>query len=285
MMTRILFMIGLTGSLMACSSDSTDTQALSAGSVLNAADVVFEELDGAAFGPNGELVKMGAGWGDRATGAHGTFGIFPGLAVSPPHTHTAAYHGTVLAGVMTNPFSDPLAPTVLLPVGSHWTVPAGEQHATTCVSAEPCRFYFHSEGAFDFLPIEEFTQTPSAEAVSTPANEIVFTPIDGTPFGPNGELVQFGPGFGSQFETEHGTFGIFPDGAISPIHTHSEAYYGVVISGRVSNPFNGEAEVPMEPGSLWTVPAESEHATTCSVGQECLFYFHSRGAFDFTPVE
>ncbi len=98
-------------------------------------------------------IQMGAAWGDRGAGAHGTFGKFPAKFTTPTHSHSGAYHGIVLQGVMTNPFDDEADPPQMA-AGSYWYVPAGSSHATACVSETPCRFYFHAEGAFDFLPVE-----------------------------------------------------------------------------------------------------------------------------------
>jgi len=62
-------------------------------------------------------------------------------------------------------------------------------------------------------------------------------------------------------------------------------YYGIVISGTLTNPFAGEASPPqLEAGSAWSVPGDSDHVTACVSTEPCLFYFHAREAFDFTPV-
>ena len=98
------------------------------------------------------FVKMGSAWGDRSSGAHGTFGLFPGNAASPLHNHSGAYHGVVISGTMTNPFGNEANPLKMGP-GSYWFVPAGADHVTACISEAPCMFYFHAEGAFDFTPI------------------------------------------------------------------------------------------------------------------------------------
>jgi len=98
-------------------------------------------------------IQMATAWGDRAVGAHGTFGKFPPEFITPWHTHSAAYHGVVIKGVMTNPFKDdPNVPE--MGPGSYWYVPAEAVHATACISKEPCEFYFSSESAFDFKPVE-----------------------------------------------------------------------------------------------------------------------------------
>ncbi|MCZ6590227.1 MAG: DUF4437 domain-containing protein [Alphaproteobacteria bacterium] len=99
-------------------------------------------------------IKMATVYGDRGTGAHGTFGTFPPNFITPLHTHSTAYNGVVVKGVMTNPFQGQDAPPTLEP-GSFWHVPAGSVHATACVSNVPCEFYFHAKGAFDFKAVEK----------------------------------------------------------------------------------------------------------------------------------
>ncbi len=102
-----------------------------------------------------EAIQMGTAWGDRATGAHGTFGKFIANFQTPFHTHSQSYHGVVLSGTMTNPFQgvdDANPPT--LAAGSYWYVPANAVHATACISDEPCSFFFTSAGPFDFTVAE-----------------------------------------------------------------------------------------------------------------------------------
>ena len=230
----------------------------------------FETL---TFDQVAPFVQMSDVWGDRATGPHGTVGIFDAGADSGPHTHSEGYWGVVISGTMQNPFGTEVGAPDLGP-GAFWYVPPGEQHSTLCISAEPCTFYFHAEGAFDFTPIMAITDPPSMDAVALTASEIAFMEV--TPF------VSFGPAWGNMAEGAHGTFGLFPGMASSPAHVHSDEYYGIVISGTVTNPFDGDANPTMLPaGSAWHVPANSNHITACASGQDCLFYFHARSAFDF----
>ncbi len=112
---------------------------------LPAEDLAFENINPA--------IRMATAWGNKGVGQHGTFGRFPAEFITPSHTHSGAYHGVVLTGEMTNPFKDEKNPPVMSP-GSYWYVPAGAEHATACVSVEPCEFYFHAEQAFDFHPVE-----------------------------------------------------------------------------------------------------------------------------------
>ena len=116
-------------------------------------DVVLqvENLEFEALNP---AISMAPVYGDRATGPHGTIGTFVPIFVTPFHTHSGAYHGVVISGLMTNPFEGEENPPVMGP-GSYWHVPANSVHATACVSATPCVFYFHAESGFDFTPVEE----------------------------------------------------------------------------------------------------------------------------------
>ncbi len=100
-----------------------------------------------------EAIQMADAYGTLSETAHGTFGKFPARFDSGPHTHTGAYHGIVLKGLMANPFEDQQdAPR--MPAGSYWYVPAGMVHSTACLSDEPCEFFFFADGPFDFLPVK-----------------------------------------------------------------------------------------------------------------------------------
>ncbi|MBC8238921.1 MAG: DUF4437 domain-containing protein [Alphaproteobacteria bacterium] len=110
-----------------------------------ASKIVFNKINPA--------ISMGAAYGDMSKGGHGTFGKFPANFMTPFHTHTGAYHGVVIAGEMTNPFKGETNPPKMVP-GSYWYVPENSVHATACVSATPCQFYFHASSSFDFHPVK-----------------------------------------------------------------------------------------------------------------------------------
>jgi len=110
-----------------------------------ASNVVFNKINPA--------ICMGAGFGDMSKGGHGTFRKFPANFTTPIHTHTGAYHGVVISGEMTNPFKGEANPPRMTS-GSYWYVPANSVHATACVSATPCQFYFHAKSKFDFHPVK-----------------------------------------------------------------------------------------------------------------------------------
>ena len=99
-------------------------------------------------------IKMGAAYGDRGKGGHGSFGKFPADFITPFHTHSGADHGVVVAGTMTNSFKGEKNPPKMA-AGSYWYVPAESVHATACVSKTPCQFYFYAASAFDFTPVKK----------------------------------------------------------------------------------------------------------------------------------
>ncbi len=297
--------------LVACGDDDTDSSQLMCvkdpdltiqGEAVPLEDFefrnAFDPSDEAARDPDGSfsLPVMADAWGNRGTGAHGTLGVFPPGFTAPSHIHPNDYHGTVLRGIMTNPFGTDLEPLLdgkrshgetRMGPGSYWYVPAGSQHTTTCVGPEVCWFYFHSEAKFDFDPIVNLPagdlkdgvtlEDPHPDAVLLPREKLKFA-------GESGSFVQFASAFGDM-TTAHGTYGLFNKGATSPVHIHDATYYGVVVSGTITNPFNLEQSSPeLKTGGYWSVPADSVHVTACSDDTECLFYFHSRSGFNFEPV-
>lgn len=104
-----------------------------------------------AFDTITPFLQFSDAYGDRGSSAHGTFGKIPAETASPLHTHSAAYHGVVISGVMTDGFNKDPNPPKLGP-GSYWYVPANVPHVTACVSKTPCLFYTHSDAKFDFAP-------------------------------------------------------------------------------------------------------------------------------------
>jgi quercetin dioxygenase-like cupin family protein len=84
----------------------------------------------------------------------------------------------------------------------------------------------------------------------------------------------------------HGKWVRFQPDVISPLHTHTQPYHGVVIQGTVINPYAGEEEPRrMGPGTYWHVPAGAVHATGCVSEEPCLFYTHGDALWDIEIVE
>ena len=79
----------------------------------------------------------------------------------------------------------------------------------------------------------------------------------------------------------HGTFIKMPAGFVSKVHTHTEDYWGVVISGVAVNGVPGSADVQLPVGSYWFQKGGERHVTKCISPNECLFFISQRGRFDY----
>ncbi len=98
--------------------------------------------------------------------------------------------------------------------------------------------------------------------------------------------IQFAVVSGDLQTGPQGTFGRFPANFETPKHVHSHGYRAVVISGEMTNPFEGETNSPvMTPGSFWSVAGGTNHSTACVSDTPCEFFMFADKGFDFTPVE
>jgi hypothetical protein len=121
-------------------------------------------------------------------------------------------------------------------------------------------------------------------SVSIPSEEIKF--IQTGVKTEKGEL-QAGPAYGDLQNGRHGTFVRMPAGFKSPVHTHTEDYFAVVVEGVGSNhPVDAEA-VPLPTGSYWLQRGEEAHVTECLSKTDCLFFIVQPGKFDYViePAE
>ena len=119
-------------------------------------------------------------------------------------------------------------------------------------------------------------------SVSIPADRITF-------FGSGvktekGELFA-GPAYGDLQHSRHGTFIHMPRGFVSPVHTHTEDYYAVVIKGVGANDAVGATPRPLPIGSYWFQRGEEPHVTRCLSDTDCLFFIVQPGKFDYVPVK
>lgn len=98
--------------------------------------------------------------------------------------------------------------------------------------------------------------------------------------------VDFGAVYGTFTEEEHGKLVKFAPGLVSPMHTHTNAYHGVVIQGTVTNPYEGEeSPAEMGPGTYWYVPGGAAHKTGCVSEEPCLFYTYGDEGWDIQVIE
>ncbi len=102
---------------------------------------------------------------------------------------------------------------------------------------------------------------------------------------PGNDAINFAAAYGDRSSGQHGTFGRFPANFETPPHIHTHGYSAIVVSGEMTNPFEGEKNPPvLKPGSFWSVKAGSVHTTACVSNTPCEFFMYSRRSFDFEPV-
>ncbi len=119
-------------------------------------------------------------------------------------------------------------------------------------------------------------------SISLPSDQIAF---GGTGIKTEvGELMA-GPAFGDLSKGQHGTFIRMPAGFVSPVHSHTQDYLAVVISGVGGNGAPGAADLALSPGSYWFQRGEEPHVTKCLSSEDCLFFLYQPGAFDYLPVQ
>jgi len=86
-------------------------------------------------------------------------------------------------------------------------------------------------------------------SISTPVTELKYSPT-GISDGVHGEL-HAAPAYGDLANGAHGTFIKMPAGYESPIHTHTEGYWAVVVSGVMVNGKPGSPDVHLPTGSYF----------------------------------
>ncbi|MDX1421000.1 MAG: cupin domain-containing protein [Rubricoccaceae bacterium] len=117
-------------------------------------DAVFTPYDALEWVEIVPGVTFAATHGDMMAEAHGKLIRFDAGVSTPVHTHTNAYHGVVIQGRVTNPYSDDEALREM-GAGDYWYVPGGAPHRTACVSEEPCLFYTYGDAAWDVAVLED----------------------------------------------------------------------------------------------------------------------------------
>lgn len=94
---------------------------------------------------------------------------------------------------------------------------------------------------------------------------------------------QLGTVWGDANTGAHGSFLRLPKGFVSPAHTHTGDYYGVIVEGSVTNAEAGQPEVALGPGSYYFQKGRADHVTKCVGVTDCLIYISQSKAFDFLP--
>jgi hypothetical protein len=109
-------------------------------------------------------------------------------------------------------------------------------------------------------------------------------------FGPTGVKTSVGelkasPAYGDLSKGKHGTFIRMPANFVSPLHTHTEDYFGIVIQGVGVTTQVGKQDVPLVAGSYWLQKGKEKHVTKCISDTDCLFFIYQPGKFDYVPAQ
>lgn len=92
--------------------------------------------------------------------------------------------------------------------------------------------------------------------------------------------VTFAPAYGDWEKGSHAKFVRIAKGAVVPLHTHSNGYHAVVISGRMANLFEGGARQEVAAGDYFRMDAKRPHAHDCLTEEPCFFYTYGDGLWD-----
>ena len=91
--------------------------------------------------------------------------------------------------------------------------------------------------------------------------------------------------WGDHTKGAFGAFVKFPAGFTTPLHTHTNAFKIVVVSGTFVQTPDGKPEVRLGPGSYaWQPGGNYKHVTACDKASECVIFTQANGKFDLKPV-
>ncbi len=80
-----------------------------------------------------------------------------------------------------------------------------------------------------------------------------------------------------------------PAGFVSPPHSHSGDYFGVVVQGKMTHwAVDGGSEKDAKtlmPGDLTFMPGKLDHVSKCFPGADCVVVLIQKSKFDFTPAK
>lgn len=245
--------------------------------VVLTSEVEWEQLN-PARGANSPLAATL--WGDRTGPGPSGFLLKPvdGFK-SPPHIHTADYHGVVINGAIHN--ADPDAEKVYLPAGSFWTQPGGGVHITAAKGSALA--YIEVQDTFDVLPAEKATDKED-EAVVIQASNITWVDQPGMRVSPEGPKVaplwsdpKDGQPCGTLVKLQSGFAGITMSG-------HGSSLHAVVIQGQPIHGVPGDTDYKtLEPGSYFGSEGESFHQLSCVEAEDCIIYVRNEFKFDVVP--
>ena len=76
-----------------------------------------------------------------------------------------------------------------------------------------------------------------------------------------------------------------PGGAVIPNHTHTSAERMVLVSGKLTVTYEGQAPVTLKAGSYAYGPAMHPHSAKCAKGAACVLFIAFESPLDAMPTE
>jgi len=219
-------------------------------------------------------------WGDRTGPGPSGFLLKPvdGFS-SPPHFHSANYHGVVISGTIHN--AEPSVEEVYLPKGSFWIQPARGVHITACKGA--CLAYIEIEGAFDVLPAEKAIINTTKKSSVLHSSDITWIDLPG--FKASFNVPKLAVLWGKlQDDLPSGTLVKLPPHFSGKMYKNDTTFHAVLIQGRIKLKESGETNIKiLEPSSYFSSKG-SVYQISCEGREDCILYLRSEGMFDFFPA-
>ena len=126
------------------------------------------------------------------------------------------------------------------------------------------------------------SKAKAGEPIVMPAGDLKWTDLD--PTGAPG--VKIADVWGDHAKGAFGAFVKFPAGFATPLHTHTNAFKIVIVSGTFVQVPDGKPEFRLGPGSYMMQPGGNyRHTTACDKASDCVFFTQANGKFDLKPVE
>lgn len=283
-MKTILTLILISFVATSCAISQREPESASSASVVDPdykvvllSEVEWEQLN-PARGENSP--KAATLWGDRTGPGPSGFLLRPvdGFK-SPPHIHTANYHGVVIKGSIHN--ADPEADEVYLPPGSFWTQPGSGVHITAAKGSALA--YIEVEDTFDVLPAKDASAN-LVEPVVIQASDIDWTDQPGLEVpSDQAKVVELWSDpdndrlSGALLKLSAGSTRI-------PMDDNGTTLHAVVIQGKpkleMHNETNGKT---LEPGSYFGSEGDSPHEISCVGDEDCIIYIRREFKFSADP--
>ncbi|MEP6767193.1 MAG: DUF4437 domain-containing protein [Acidobacteriota bacterium] len=126
------------------------------------------------------------------------------------------------------------------------------------------------------------SKSRASRLVTVPAADVKWTDLD--PKGAPG--VQIADVWGNHSKGAFGGFLKFPAGFAAPLHTHTNDFKMVIVSGTFVQSPEGKPEFRLGPGSYLMQPGGNyRHTTACDQASDCVIFLQSAGKFDIKMMD